>query len=85
MIKLEYIDEVTFNTEEIEFSEEIYDIANKLYEQYQSESSKCTPIMVGNDKKSLVFCVNLGDREKDRISYEKGDTLYRVVIEKIIR
>jgi hypothetical protein len=39
--------------------------------------------MVRKDKQSLVFCVNLGDRLKDRVSYENGDNMYRVIIEKI--
>ncbi len=84
MIKLEYTDEETFITEEIEFSEEQYNIATKLHEQYKSEYlSKCSPIIVRKDKKSLMFAVNLGDKQKDRAAYERGDDLYRVVIEKI--
>lgn len=70
MIKLKYTEEDTFITEEIEFSDEHYELAKKLHKQFENQS----PIMVKNDKKSLVFCVNLSDEFKD---------IYRVVIEKI--
>jgi len=84
MQKLEYTDESTFITEEVEFSDEHYELTKNLHKQFESESIlKCTPIMVRKDKQSLVFCVNLGDRLKDRVSYENGDNMYRVIIEKI--
>ncbi len=84
MKKLEYTDEATFITEEIEFTDEHYELAKKLHKQYESESpSECTSIMVGKDKESLIFCVNLGDKSKDRVAYERGDNKYRVIIEKI--
>jgi hypothetical protein len=84
MKKLEYTDEETFITEEIEFSDEHYELAENLHKQYESEIlSKCSPIMVRKDKKSLIFCVNFGDKMKDRVAYENGDNMYRVVIEKI--
>ena len=84
MKKLEYTDESTFITEEVEFSDEHYEFAKNLHKQYESELlSKCTPIMVTKDKQSLVFCVNFGDRSKDRVAYECGDNMYKVIIEKI--
>ena len=84
MKKLEYTDEYTFVTEEVEFSDEHYELAKNLREQYESELwSKCTPIMVRGDKQSLVFCLNFGDKLKDRAAYERGDNMYKVIIEKI--
>jgi hypothetical protein len=59
-------------------------LAKELHRQYESELlSKCTPIMVGSDKKSLIFCVNLADKNENRVAYECGDNIYRVVVEKI--
>lgn len=86
MKKLEYIDEATFKSEIIEFTDEHYEIAEKLHKLYEDEDnlwSKCTPIFVKSDKKSLIFCINLGDKQKDRFKYERGDNLYRIIIEKI--
>ena len=84
MKKLDYTDEKTFITETIEFSDEHYKLAENLHEQYKNDKlSECTPIMVRNDKKSLVFSVNLGDKLKDRVAYERGDNMYKVIIEKI--
>lgn len=84
MKKLEYTDEATFITEEVEFSDEHYELAKNLHKQYESEIlGKCSPIMVRKDKQSLVFCVNFGDRLKDRVAYERGDNMYKVIIEKI--
>ena len=80
MEKLKYTDESTFITEEVEFSDEHYGLAKDLHKQYES---KCSPLIVGSDKQSLLFCVNFGDRSKDRVAYERGDNMYRVVIEKI--
>lgn len=81
---LEYTDEKTFITENVEIPDEQYEIAVKLHEQYKSDLwSKCSPIMVRNDRQSLVFCVNLGDKLKDRVAYECGDNSYKVIIEKI--
>ena len=83
-MKLEYTNEETFIKEDVEFSEEHYEFVKSLHIQYESELwSKCTPIMVGKDKESLIFCVNLGDKNKDRVAYERGDNSYKVVIEKI--
>jgi hypothetical protein len=84
MKKIEYTDEKTFITEEVEFKNEHYDIAKNLHKQYESElCSECTPIMVRKDKQSLVFYVNFGDKLKDRIAYERGDNMYRVIIERV--
>jgi len=84
MKKLEYTDGKTFLTEEIEFTDEHYSLAKNLHRPYENEVlSKCTPIMVAEDKQSLIFCVNLGDKLKDRVAYERGDNMYKIKIEKI--
>lgn len=87
-MKMEYTDENTFITEKVEILDEIYEIADNLHKEYRPPHksdlcSKSTPIMVGKDKKSLVFCINLGDKQKDKVAYDKGDNLYRIRIEKI--
>jgi hypothetical protein len=83
MKKIEYVDEELFTTKEIEFSDEHYNLAEEIHSHYKSELySKCTPIMVSSDQKSLVFAVNLGDKEKDIVAYERGDDLYKIKIEK---
>lgn len=85
MIKIEYTDEVTFITEEVEFSDEHYELAQDIHKHYIDEIfSKCSPLMVAKDKKTLLFAVNLGDRDKDRDAYERGGNLYIVRIEKPI-
>jgi hypothetical protein len=84
MKKLNYTDETTFLTEEVEFSDEHYQLAKNLNDMYFNGLwSKCTPMMVRADKQSLVFCVNFGDKLKDRAACERGDNMYRVIIEKI--
>lgn len=86
MKKIEYTDESDFITREMEFEDEHYELATKLHEKYQdSLLSKCSPMLVRSkgDKKALLFCVNLGDRDNDRVAYERGDNLYRIIIEKI--
>ena len=40
-------------------------------------------MIVKDDKKSLIFSIDLGDRDKDRVSYEIGDCRYKITIEKI--
>ncbi len=81
MIKLEYTDEETFITEEVEFSNEQYELTKKLHNQFNYPD--CTPILVGKNKTSLIFGVNLTDRSKDRVGYEIGNNMYRVVVEKV--
>ena len=50
MKKLEYIDELTFKSEDINFTDDHYKIAENLHSEY-SESYRCSPIMVKSDKK----------------------------------
>ena len=83
-MKLNYTDEATFITEICDFTEEHYTLAEQLHKQYESERlSECTPLMVRKDKQSLVFTINLGDRINNRVAYERGDHIYKVVIEKV--
>ena len=83
MRKLEYTSESTFITEEVEFSDEHVRLAENIHGLYKSEFlSKCSPLMVRPDKESLVFLMNLGDRT-DRVAYERGDNMYKIIIEKI--
>ena len=84
MKQVNYASEATFKSELVEFPDEQYELAESLHKIYENELwSKCTPIMVRDDKKSLVFCVNLGDKEKDRVDYECGKNAYKVIIEPI--
>lgn len=84
MIILEYIDEDTFIAEDVEFDDEHYEFAKKIHKQYENDLlSKCSPLMVRSDKQSLIFIVNLGDKLKDRTAYERGDNMYKVIIEKL--
>lgn len=83
MKTLNYTPEATFITEKIEFSDEHYGIAETLHKQYESEIiGICSPIMVRDDKKSLVFLINLGDKN-NRVAFEIGKNKYKVIIEKI--
>ena len=82
MKKLEYADEATFETEEIIFTDKHYNLAKKLHELY-NDDLRCSPLMVKNDKKSLVFVINLGDKTENRVAYERGDDSYKIIIEKI--
>lgn len=84
MVKLEYTDEATFKTEYIDFADEHYEFAKILQHQYCIRfGDDCSSLMVSSDKVSLIFCVNLGDKYKDREAYIIGKNLYRVKIEPI--
>ena len=84
MMALQYTREEDFTTAVVEFTDEHYKLAENLRSLYKSEIlSKCTPLMVAKDEKSLMFCVNLGDKEKDRVAYECGKQSYKIIIEKI--
>jgi len=75
-MKLEYTDEKSFKSENIEFDDDHYEIAESLWNSIDHGSS----IIVGADKKSLIFCVNRG---KSRIDRELGRCLYKIRIEKL--
>jgi hypothetical protein len=75
-MKLEYTDERTFKSEDVEFDDEHYEITETLWNSIDHGS----PIIVGRDKKSLIFCVNRG---KTRIDRELGKHLYKIRIEKV--
>jgi hypothetical protein len=75
-MKMNYTDEATFITEEVEIPDEQYRIAQDLYEVFGNYG----PVILRNDKKSLSFCVN---KAKNRVDREIGTNLYRITIEKI--
>ena len=81
MIKLDYTDENTLVTEEVEFTDQHHQLAKDIHDLYKSELwTRCTPLIVGSDKKSLKFGYNLGDKEKDIAAYERGDNRYVITI-----
>lgn len=73
MIKLKYTNEKTFITEDVEFTNEHYDLAKKIHMLYKQQDTKslCTPIMVGNDKQSLIFGVNIHSTDWYKVTIEK--------------
>ena len=78
---IQYIDESTFLSEEIEVSDELYETAIDIRKQYMSSVlSDCSNIMLAKDKKTLVFVVNFGDPKKDRLAFERGDNAYQIYI-----
>lgn len=83
MVKLNYTDEKNFITEEIEFSDDHYLLAKKIHELYEGGIDKKTPLMVKNDKKSLLFCVDVSDVNTNRVDRENGKNKYKIIIEKI--
>jgi len=76
---IQYIDESTFLSEEIEVSDELYETAIDIRKPYMSSYS-CSNIMLAKDKKTLVFVVNFGDHKKDRLAFERGDNAYQIYI-----
>ena len=75
MKKLDYYDEATFQKEEIEFPEEMVNLATVISENLGSQLYG--PVIVDKDKKSLRFGVNLAKNRQDR---EIGTNLYVVKI-----
>jgi hypothetical protein len=97
-MKLRYTNESTFITEIVEIDDNQYQIAEHLHTQYK-DVLPTTPIIVRDDKKSLVFCIDFGDEDMrnstseglrsfnrtkmDRIKSEAGEYRYKVIIEKL--
>lgn len=81
MEKLEYTDEETFITEEVEFEETHVELVNEIKDFFVSELIH-NQIMVGKDKKSLIFGVDLSNRVGHS---DEDDTKFRIsiVVEKI--
>lgn len=80
-MKMEYIDDETFITEEVEIPDDQVRIANEMYNFFGNYG----PVVIRNDKKSLCFGIS-EDKIKnpnDRLAIERGDNLYRITIEKI--
>lgn len=86
---LEYTKEENFESEFVEFPGEMVELANELHSSlgeavmegdiYGSRSKSYGPILVGSDKKSLKFAVNLSNTRSGR---ETGENLYIVTIRK---
>lgn len=85
MKELKYFDERSFKSEDVQFTDDHYNLMENIHKLYErSDILKCTPIMVGNDKDSLIFCVNLSDRSSNVSDWESGKNIYRIKVEKII-
>jgi hypothetical protein len=65
-----YVDEITFKTEDVWFEDEEFQLFEDLYSQYSTKFD-CTPIMVGNDRKSLVFSLKLKNKNIYKITLTK--------------
>jgi hypothetical protein len=87
-MNLEYYDETTFQRENVEFPDEMFELAEKIQLSFNRVKLKdvnfkdydgATPIIVGKDKKSLRFGVPLAETRVDR---ERGKQLYIVTITK---
>jgi len=75
MKKFKYVDEETFTEEIVKFTEEFVMIAEQLNEY----SGNHGPIIVGKDKKSLCFPIDISENRKDK---ESGKHLYIITIRK---
>jgi len=76
MKTLNYVDEVTFKSESVEIDDEQYNIAIEIFKNFGNYGQ----MIVGSDKKSLVFSINKGLNNIDK---EIGSNLYTVTIKKI--
>ena len=76
-MRIEYTDEATFITEEIEIPDDQYRVAEKLFQSIRLTSEKnqllhpCGVIRLRNDKKNLCFNMN------------EATNYYRITIEKL--
>lgn len=73
---LEYTSEATFETTNVSFKKEFYDIALDIFKNYGNFGD----MIITNDKKSLCFGIDLSDNRLARIN---GSNLYKITIEKI--
>jgi len=77
----EYTDESTFDSKQVVVSDEHYNIAKYLHTQYCNDvKAECSPIIVSEDMETLTFCINYGDKNIDKVSYELGDNNYKIMI-----
>lgn len=82
MKEIEYVNEKDFKSEFISFDDLHYQFTEGIFKQLKLKyGNMCSPIMVKNDKKSLMFCINLNN---DKIKKEKGNNTYKIIVEKII-
>jgi hypothetical protein len=90
-MKLTYVNEKDFKSEEIEFPDEMVNLINEMKEIYLNKKIKLDdisfrdyslssgPVLIDKDKKSLKFGINLA---KTRSNREIGTNLYIVKITK---
>ena len=80
-VKVLYTNEKNFISEYVDVDKELYDIAedvnNFLSEKY---NVKALPIILSEDKKSLVIGLNLATNKVDR---ECGKKFYRIKVDKL--
>lgn len=72
-MKIDYCDEKDFKHEQIEISDEMFQIANDIHSQFGNYG----PIVLKSDKKTLSFGINKGQSRMER---EIGTRLYMVTI-----
>jgi hypothetical protein len=75
MKSIEYISEETFESTIIDFTDEHYDLSDRIHKSFGNYGP-----LLATDKGTLIFGVNL---ESDRSRSELGESLYRITIEKI--
>lgn len=76
-MKMNYTDEESWKSEDVEINDQLYDIAKELHDKHGNYG----PVILRKDKKSLSFGIN---KAIDRVERERGDNLYRITIEKVI-
>lgn len=73
-MKLNYTSEKTFKSEWLDFPDNQFLLSKFIYDECRK--FELTPLMVSQDKKSIVFCVNLSEERND------GE-VYRIRIDKV--
>jgi hypothetical protein len=84
IIHMHYYNEKTFKPELVYITDEHFQIAKNIHEIYSKELKlNVSPIMVANDKKSLLICVNMEHKEDVdyRVKRECNEYLYKITIE----
>ena len=72
-MKIDCFNESDFSAEEVEISDELYQLASDIHSQFGNYGQ----MVVKSDKQSLTFGVNKGQSREER---EIGTRLYRVTI-----
>jgi len=73
-MKLKYTSEETFKSECLDFPDNQFLLSKFIYDKCRK--FELSPLMVSQDKKSIVFCVNLSEERNDR-------EVYRIRIDKL--